>query len=162
VVDLGSGCDRPLDATHPVKYHASRLQLFLADPRANFQLDDPPISSGKMARGMFAWQVEQAYLNMCLLLWWHPHRWEGTGGVAEAFRRLLRRKPRYRWCLLNARGLEDGEEHKRTFYFMPAPALARGQAKRKRTPQRTPKRAKARSRKRVRVLGETVPMRRAA
>jgi hypothetical protein len=162
VIDLGSDCDRPLDATHPVAYHASRLQLFIADPQFNFPLDDPPISSGRMARGLFAWQVEQAYLNMCFLLWWHPHRWEGTGGVAQAFRALLRKQPRYKLCLLSPAGAVDGREHRRVFYFMPAPGAEFARKKRKRTPGATPKPGKPRSRKRARALGRSAPMRRAA
>jgi hypothetical protein len=172
VIFSGAGVDPPLDARHPAAFHASRLQLFLTDHSG---LDDPPISSGRLERGLFGWQVEQAYYEMCFQLWWHPHRWEGAGGVAEHFRRLVKRKPRYKWCQLSPDGEASETEHRRVFYPMPKPSLALGKPKAKRTPRsvgkrtppkgakRTPKRTPKPVRKRApvrvrRIRPEAVPL----
>lgn len=139
VLRSAEDCEEGLDDRHPAAVHASRLMFHILEP--GMTLDDPPITSGSVERGLFAWQAEQSYYDMCFHLWWRPHRWGGTGGVAEHFRRHLQREPRYKWCLLSKEGIEDGEQHKRVFYFMPAPALGLRLVKSagKRTPKRAPK-----------------------
>jgi hypothetical protein len=174
IIELGEGVEPGLDDRHPVDVHASRLHFWLRTP--GMGLDDPPISRGTVERGLFAWQAEQVYYDMCFHLWWRPHRWSDAGGVAEHFRRLLtqdqkerRRRPGERkagtkcWKWGHRPDL-DGKEHYQHFYPIPAPALKLGQATRKPTPQRTPKPAEADSgkpRKPRSVMGSQ-PLRRAA
>jgi hypothetical protein len=162
----------PLDDKHPVEVHALRLLMHVAGPGMAMLLDDPPIARGKVERGLFAFQAEHLYYVMCAEhLWWHPHRWEGTGGVAEHFRKLLKQgnggrgggkrrngrhpgKPAYKYVVR-----EDGLEHRQLFYPMPPPTLVLAPRAVKPTPpepKRTPKAAKGTPRR------AAAPVRRAA
>jgi hypothetical protein len=145
--------DPALNDHEPIELHAFRLALAIAEPQNAVALEDPPIASGKVKRGLFAYQIEQMYLHMCgMRLWWKPHRWGGTNGVAQHLRQLLYgrsggplpggRLP-YKY-LINP----DGSVARKEFYPLPKRTLAFGPRLVKPRPKRTPSKPSTGLRKR--------------
>lgn len=168
VIRLAEGCDRPLDTRLPVEVHARSLLSFIQNPNNNFALDAPRIARGRIERGLFAWEAEQAYYVMCSHhVWWRPLRWEGKRGVAEHLRRLLgkagktkTRKP-YKYAMV------DGVECRRAFLHIPKSDSGvlgpRGYKRpRKAAPKRTPKRTQRAKPKRPRLRVVETPARKEA
>jgi hypothetical protein len=145
VLEWGEGCDQAL-ADHPVQMHAHRLLLWLNQPEVarSLALDSPSVSRGKIVRGLFAYQLEEQYLSLCAeTLWWKPHRWEGSNGVAEHFRRLTGKPKGYKYTVW------EGSEHRWCFYPVPAPVS--GQKAAKPIPAPTPKRKPKSKKRRLRA-----------
>lgn len=146
----------------PIDVHARMLLEELRDNANVWHFDDPPIAYGKLLRGLFAFRLEQAYYDMCLQRWWHPHRWGGTNGVAQHLRVLLYgrtggtlpggRLP-YPYLIL-----PDGGAARKEFYPVTPALLARGQ----RVVQLTPKRAPKASKRTPRLAPAASPVRKAA
>jgi hypothetical protein len=143
---LQEGCDEP-PAGHPIEVHALRLLMLISGEDFKAAVADPPIASERgLERGLFAYQVEDAYHFMCLNLHWGPHRWGGTNGVAQHLRRMLYgrtggtmkdgRLP-YKYVIE-----PDGSIGRDVFYPLPKRTLARGQRVVQLAPQRTPKASK--------------------
>lgn len=137
LIACGAKTAEPL-AAHPIQMHTHRLLLWLNEHRETLRLDTPPISRGKTRRGIFSFELEETYDDMCFELWWKPHRWSGTHGVAEHFRKLTKRKQKdYAYTIL------DGSECRRAFFVVSAPTPVSGHPipkpapKRKRKPRTT-------------------------
>lgn len=130
-------------AKHPVQMHAFTLLDWINRGESGIAVDNPSLSKGKPARGVFAYQLEEAYILMCAeVMWWKPLRWEGSNGVGEHVRRLTKKKKGYRYTII------DGIERRLCFYPVPAPGSTRRAAKR--TPEPTPKRKPRKQSKRAR------------
>jgi hypothetical protein len=164
-IDLGSGCvdehgrDAPMDRQWPIEVHARMLFEQLRAAEVAPYLDDPPIAQGTILRGLFAYQIEHAYYDMCLHRWWHPYRWGGTNGVAQHLRvRLYGRKggtlPKgrlpYPYLILPEGGTKRAE-----FYPITPALLERGQC----VVQLTPKRAQKAAKRTPRVAPTASPSR---
>lgn len=125
LVKRGGKASEPL-VEHPIQMHAHQLYLWVNEDQ---RLCEAAIARGIAQRGIFAWQLKETYELMCAELWWSPHRWSGTHGVAEFFRRHTKHKKGYRYTVV------DGVERRLCFYPVPEPAPVSANQ----TPSPTPK-----------------------
>ena len=136
VLELADGCEEPLNARLTVQMHAIKLLEWINHPDRGGWVDHAPIVRGKRLRGLFSRDLQAAYLRMCgEELWWRPHRWEGTHGVAEYFRRLTKQRATYKYTTF------QGQEKRWVFYPIPKPAA--GVASVKKTPKARKKRLRS-------------------